>query len=74
MCTYMIRKNEILAFEDCEKHKTILMYLHLVIEANVKLLKHQERPKKKELWTISTANHEEILNTLKKRDDASSTL
>ena len=72
--TYMIRKNGVPAFEDYEKNKTILMYSHLVISTNVKLSKHQGRPKTKELWTISTANHEALLETLKQKDDPSGTL
>jgi hypothetical protein len=72
--TYVVRKNGIPAFEDYEKHKTILMYSHLVIATNVKLSKHQGKPKTKELWTISTADHEALLETLKQRDDPSGTL
>lgn len=70
----MIRKNGIPAFEDYERHKTILIYSHLIIAANVKLLKHQEKPKTKELWTVTTVGHEAILDTLKQRDDSSGTL
>lgn len=71
---YMIRKNGILAFEDYERHKTILMYFYLIIATNVKLLKHQEKPKTKELWTVTSVDHEAILDTLKKRDDPPGTL
>jgi hypothetical protein len=70
----MIRNNDIPTFEDYEKHKTILMYLHLVIATNVKLLRHHARPKTKELWTISILDHEALLKTLKIRDDPLGTL
>ena len=70
----MIRKNGIPAFEDYEKHKTILMYSHLVIATNVKLLKHHAKPKTKQLWTLSNVDHEAILDTLKQRDDPLGTL
>ena len=30
--TYILRRNEIHAFKDYQKHKTILIYLHLIIE------------------------------------------
>ena len=72
--TYMIRKNGILAFENYEKQKTILMYSHLVIETNVKLLKHHAKPKTKQLWTLINVDHEAILDTLKQRDDPLGTL
>ena len=72
--TYMIRKNGIPAFEDYERHKTIIMYSHLIIATNVKLLKHQARPKTKELWTVTSVDHEAILDTLKQRDDPSGIL
>ena len=45
--TYMLRRNGIPTFEDYQKHKIILIYLHLIIATNVKLLKHQGRPKVK---------------------------
>ena len=45
--TYMLRRNGIPTFEDYQKHKTIMIYSHLIIATNVKLLKHQERPKVK---------------------------
>ena len=48
--TYMLRRNGILAFEDYQKHKIILIYLHLIIATNVKLLKHQRRPKVKKTF------------------------
>lgn len=70
----MIRKNGIPAFEDYEKHRTILMYSHLVIAIDVKLSKHQGRQKTKELWTISIVDHEALLETLKQRYDPSGTL
>ena len=47
--TYMVRKNGIPAFEDYEKHKTILMYSYLVIATNVMLFRHHARPKTKKL-------------------------
>ena len=65
----MLRNNRIPAFEDYEKHKMILIYSHLIIAINIKLLKHQGRPKVKELFTISNANHEALLETFNKRDD-----
>ena len=55
--TYMLRRNGIPAFEDYQKHKIILIYSHLIIETNVKLLKHQGRPKVKELFTITNVDH-----------------
>ena len=63
--TYMLRRNEIPTFEDYQKHKTILIYSHLIIATNMKLLKHQGRPKLKELFTITNDNHESLLETLK---------
>jgi hypothetical protein len=45
--TYMLRRNEIPTFEDYQKHKIILIYSHLIIATNVKLLKDQGRPKVK---------------------------
>ena len=63
--TYMLRMNGIPTFEDYQKHKIILIYSHLIIATNVKLLKHQGRPKVKELFTITNANHEALLETLK---------
>ena len=45
--TYMLRRNGIPAFKDYQKHKLILIYSHLIIAKNVKLLKHQGRPKVK---------------------------
>ena len=42
---YMLRRNGIPAFKDYQKHKVILIYSHLIIATNVKLLKHQGRPK-----------------------------
>ena len=72
--TYMLRRNIIPSFEDYEKHKIILIYSHLIIATNLKLLKHQVRPKVKELFTISNANHTALLETLKQRDDPLRTL
>ena len=72
--TYMVRKNGIPAFEDYEKHKTIIMYSHLVIATNVMLFRHHARPKTKKLWTLTNADHEAILDTLKQRDDPLGTL
>ena len=66
--TYMLRRNEILAFEDYQKKKIIVIYLHLIIATNLKLLKHHERPKVKELFTISNTDHEGMLETLKQRE------
>ena len=43
--TYMLRKNGIPIFKDYEKHKTILIYSHLLIEENVKLFKTSWRTK-----------------------------
>ena len=43
--TYMLRRNGIIAFKDYQKYKIILIYSHLIIEKNVKLLKHQEKIK-----------------------------
>ena len=63
--TYMLRKNGIPIFKDYEKHKIILIYSHLIIEINVKLLKHQGRPKVKELFTITNVDYEALLETLK---------
>ena len=62
---YMLRRNGIPAFEDYQKHKIIVIYLHLIIEKNVKFLKHQGRPKVKELFTITKVDHETLLETLK---------
>ena len=45
--TYMLRRNGIPAFKDNQKHKIIITYSHLIIAKNVKLLKHQGRPKVK---------------------------
>ena len=72
--TYMLRRNGILAFKDYQKHKTILIYLHLIIETHVKLLKHQGRPKVKELFTITNVDHKALLETLKQREDPIGTL
>ena len=63
--TYMLRRNGIPAFEDYQKYKVILIYLHLIIATNVKLLNHQGRPKVKELFTITNVDHEALLETLK---------
>ena len=63
--TYMLRRNGIPTFEDYQKHKIILIYLHLIIAKNVKLLKHQGRLKVKELFTITNVDHESLLETLK---------
>jgi hypothetical protein len=63
--TYMIRRNVIPTFEDYQKNKTVLIYLHLIISTNVKLLKHQGRPKVKEIFTITNVDHEALLETLK---------
>ena len=65
MQTYMLRRNEIPAFEDYQKHKIIFIYSHLIIATNVKLLKHQGRPKVKELFTITNVDHEALLETIK---------
>ena len=62
---YMLRRNGITAFKDYQKHKIILIYSHLIIAKNVKLLKHQIRPKVKELFTITNVDHEALLETLK---------
>ena len=70
----MLRRNGILAFEDYHKHKTILIYSHLIIATNMKLLKHQGRPKLKELFTITNSDHEALLETLKQREDSTRTL
>ena len=72
--TYMLRRNRILAFKDYQKHKIILIYSHLIIATNVKLLKHQGRPKVKELFSITNADHEALLETLKEREDPTGTL
>ena len=45
--TYMLKRSEISTFKDYQKHRKTLIYLHLIIETNVKLLKHQGRPKVK---------------------------
>ena len=63
--TYMLRRNEIPPFEDYQKQKIILIYLHLIIATNVKLLTHQGRPKLKELFTIMNVDHDALLETLK---------
>ena len=70
----MLRRNEIPTFKDYKKYKKILIYLHLIIATNVKLLKHQGRPKVKELFTITNADHEALLETLKQRKDPTGTL
>ena len=72
--TYMLRRNKIPTFEDYQKHKVILIYSHLIIATNVKLLKHQGRPKVKKLFTIANADHEALLETLKQREDPIGTL
>ena len=41
MKTYMLRRNGIPVFEDYQKHTKILIYWHIIIEKNVKLLKNQ---------------------------------
>ena len=61
----MLRRNGIPTFEDYQKHKIIPIYLHLIIATNVNLLKRQGRPKVKELFTITNADHEALLETLK---------
>ena len=61
----MFKKNGFPAFKDFEKHKTILIYSHLVIATNAMLLKHQGRSNTKEVFTISTIDHEALLETLK---------
>ena len=49
----MLRKNEIPTFKDYEKHKIVLIYSRLIIEANVKFLKHQGRTKvKKKIFLL----------------------
>ena len=70
----MLRRNEIPTFEDYQKHKIILIYSHHIIATNVKFLKHQERPKVKELFTITNVDHEALLETLKQREDPTGTL
>ena len=70
----MLRRNGIPTFKDYQKHKIILIYSHLIIETNVKFLKHQGRPKVKELFTIANADHEALLETLKQREDPIGTL
>ena len=50
--TYMLRRKGILAFEKHQKHKIILIYLHLIIAENVKLLKHQGSPKVEEFLLL----------------------
>jgi len=50
------------------------MYSHLIIETNVKFLKHQGRPKVKERFTITNANHEALFETLKEKEDPIGTL
>ena len=65
----MLRRNRISVFEDYQKHKIVLIYLHLIIATNVKLLKHQGRPKVKELFTIANVDHEALLEALKQRED-----
>ena len=61
----MLRSNGILTFEGYQKHKTILIYSHLIIATNVRLLKHQGRPKVNELFTITNVDHDALLKTLK---------
>ena len=63
--TYMLRRNRIPTFDDYQKNKIILIYLHLIIATNVKFLKHQGRPKVKEPFTITNVDHEVMLETLK---------
>ena len=70
----MLRRNEIPAFEDYQKHKIILIYSQLIIAKIVKLLKRQGRPKVKELFTITNVDHEALLETLKQREDPTRTL
>ena len=53
----------------CNIVSRILIYSHLIIAKNVKLLKHQGRPKVKELFTIANVDHEVLLETLKQRED-----
>ena len=72
--TYILRRNGIFEFKDYQKHKTILIYSHLIIATNVKLLKYQGRPKVKELFTNTNADHEALLETLKQREDPRGTL
>lgn len=72
--TYMLRRNIIPAFKDYQKHKIILIYSHLIIATNVKLLKHQGRPKVKKIFTITNVDHEALLETLKKREDPTGTV
>ena len=62
---YILKRNGIPAFEDYQKHKIILIYSHLIITTNVKLLKHQGRPKVKEFFTIANVDHEALSETLK---------
>lgn len=50
------------------------MYSHLSIEKNVMLLRHNSKPRTKELWTAHSVDHGAILDTLKVRDDPSGTL
>lgn len=61
----MLRRNGIPTFKDYQKHKIIIIYSHLIIAKNAKFLKHQGRPKLKELFTITNADHEALLETLK---------
>ena len=70
----MLRKNGILAFEDYEKHKTIIIYSHLIIAINVNLLKHQGRKKLKYFFNIINVDYKALLETLKQRDDVLGTL
>ena len=61
----MLRRNGVPTFEDYQNHKTILIYSHLIIATNMKLLKHQGRPKVKEIFTITNVDHETLVETIK---------
>lgn len=63
--TYILRKNGIPTLKEYEKHKTILIYSHHIIEENANFLKCQGRPKVKELFSISIADHRALLETHK---------
>ena len=65
---------EFLHSKTIKRYKKNLIYSHLIIATNVKLLKHQGRPKVKELFTITNVDHEALLKTLKQREDPTGTL
>lgn len=54
------------AFNDYEVDKKIIHYLHLILETNIKLSNYKGKPYNRMLWTLSSDDHEMIIDTLQK--------